>query len=259
MPAKTTIFYFSGTGNCLKIARDLAAELGDADIVSIAKAVKGGIDTSSDRIGLVFPVYALNMPLIVTDFVKKADLKSARYIFAVITYADVSGDVLGQLAGRLKKKGLCLSAGFGIQMPNNYTPFYGAIPVEKQNKFFAVAEGKVREIAAIVKEERAHRIERSRFPLNLLTWLLYPVVVPVTPNEDRKFWTDERCNGCGTCEKVCPVNNLYMKDKKPVWLHKCVQCLACLQWCPTESIQWGKHTKSRKRYRNPFVSVKDFF
>ena len=37
---KTQLFYFSGTGNSLRVAKDLAAILGDTEVVSIPKAMK---------------------------------------------------------------------------------------------------------------------------------------------------------------------------------------------------------------------------
>ena len=255
---KTKIFYFSGTGNCLKIARDLAAELGKTEAISIAKAIKSHIDTAADRIGFVFPVYALNVPLIVSDFIKRIEVDPEKYVFAITTYADVAGDVLGQFTVQLRKKNLQLSAGFGIRMPGNYTPFYGAIPADKQKKFFDNASIRIKKIAAIVKKAQPHKIEKSKFPLNLLTWALYPIVIPLTPSEDKKFWTEDKCNSCGTCEKVCPVDNIKMSGARPIWLHKCVQCFACLQWCPLEVIQCGRFTKGRKRYRNPYVLLRDF-
>jgi len=255
---KTTIFYFSGTGNCLRIARDLAAQLADANVVSIARAVKGDIDTSADRIGLVFPVYAFNPPLIVLDFISKLKAPPEKYIFAITTYGGVSGSTLWQAARHLKRKGLRLSAGFGIRMPNNYTPLGEAIPVEKQEEFFAAELKKAGEIAGIVRDGRTQKIEGSNPLWFLAGVVLYPLMLKVTRSEDKNFRADEKCNGCGTCAKVCPVNNIAMVDKKPVWLHKCEQCFACLQWCPQEAIQCGKNTAGRKRYHNPAVSLKDF-
>jgi len=34
--------------------------------------------------------------------------------------------------------------------------------------------------------------------------------------------------------RVCPVNNIEMVDKKPVWQNRCESCLACINWCPKE-------------------------
>lgn len=37
---KTTIYYFSGTGNSLKIAESLADKLGNTDLISISSIIK---------------------------------------------------------------------------------------------------------------------------------------------------------------------------------------------------------------------------
>jgi MinD superfamily P-loop ATPase len=75
--------------------------------------------------------------------------------------------------------------------------------------------------------------------------------------EDKNFRVTDACNSCGTCEKVCPVGNIAITDKRPKWLHKCEQCFACLQWCPKEAIQCGKGAEGRKRYHNPYVKLSD--
>ncbi|MFH1879056.1 MAG: EFR1 family ferrodoxin [Candidatus Omnitrophota bacterium] len=80
---KTKIFYFSGTGNCLKTARDLAKELGDPDVVSIPKVINSKIDFSSDCMGIVFPVYMFGMPLIVADFINKMPVEKGKYIYSL--------------------------------------------------------------------------------------------------------------------------------------------------------------------------------
>ncbi len=48
-----------------------------------------------------------------------------------------------------------------------------------------------------------------------------------------------------------------MKEGRPCWLHRCEQCLACIQWCPREAIQYGKKTVRTPRYHNPEVTLKD--
>lgn len=254
---RTTIFYFSGTGNCLKAARDLADELADADIVSIPKIINQEIDFSAERIGIIFPVYMFGMPLIVVDFIRKIKTQKDKYIFAIATCGGIAADTLGQTARQLKKQGLSLSAGFVIPMPGNYTPFYEAIPFEKQQKLFAAQRERIKDISGIVKDFRWQREEKGPGVLNWIFSGIYKIGSPRIPHSDEHFWADERCNSCGICEKVCPVNNIKLAEGKPVWLHKCEQCLACLQWCPQEAIQYKKSTSGRKRYRNPDVKIED--
>jgi len=254
---KTTIFYFSGTGNSLKTARDLAAELGETEIISIAKAIKDDPDISSGRVGFVFPVYAFGTPLIVLDFIDKLKVPDKTYIFAVATCAQIAGNAPGQAAKKLAQKGLSLSSGFVVLMPSNYTPFGEAFPVDRQEKMFSKETERVKEIASIIKECRKEKIETCKLPLRLAGELISLLASQVMRKEDKHFWITEKCNGCGTCEKVCPVDNIKLVDRKPVWLHKCEQCFACIQWCPQEAIQYGKNTVGRKRYRNPHVTLRD--
>jgi len=35
------------------------------------------------------------------------------------------------------------------------------------------------------------------------------------------------------------------------------QCLACIQWCPAEAIQYGKNTAAKKRYHHPEIKLSD--
>ncbi|MDD3092322.1 MAG: 4Fe-4S binding protein, partial [Methanoregulaceae archaeon] len=48
------------------------------------------------------------------------------------------------------------------------------------------------------------------------------------------------------------VGNIRIEGDRPVWLHHCEQCMACIQLCPTDAIQAGK-TEGRRRYRNPEI------
>lgn len=253
----TTIFYFTGTGNCLKTARDLAAEIGDADIVNIAKVIDKEIDLSAERIGIIYPVYMFGMPLIVARFIRQLKAPQDKYIFAVATCASKAGNTLGQNARLLKSQGLELAAGFIIVMPGNYTPLYGAIPAEKQQKMFEREKQRVKEIAETVKNNRRRKLEKDSFLLRGLFSAIYQAASPRIPFLDKGFWADEKCTACGVCVKACPVDNIKLSDKKPEWLHRCEQCFACLQWCPEEAIQYGRNTSGKKRYRNPEVKLED--
>jgi len=255
----TVIYYFSGTGNSLKIARDLAAELKDTEIIPVVKGLNSNMNLSYDKVGIVFPVYMWGLPLIIADFLKKLKY-SKSYFFAVATYGGFPGSAILQARDILNSNGIKLSAGFTVHMPGNYTPMYGALAEGKQKRMFAKASEKVKKIAEFVKSEKSGTFEKS-FPL--LNWLFskkfYLFASPQIPKMDKRFWVDEKCDGCGICEKVCPVSDITMENRKPKWHNRCQQCLACLQWCPLEAIQYGKSTADRKRYRHPEANARDFF
>jgi len=73
---------------------------------------------------------------------------------------------------------------------------------------------------------------------------------------DRSFHTNEKCVGCGSCSRICPVDNIEMVEDKPSWLHHCEFCLACFHWCPKEAIT-SSELKGTTRYHHPDVEISD--
>jgi ferredoxin len=253
------IYYFTGTGNSLKVARDLAKELGSTHLVPIASLMdKETVHVSADQAGIVCPVYMWGLPLIVVHFVSSLVLTGSPYLFGIVTFGGLQGATLKQLDRLLAAKGQQLSAGFGVHMPGNYTPLYGAFPEEKQQRLFSAEAERVPRIAEVVAEGMRRGVESSFFAANmLLSGLVYRLGAPHIPRSDKDFWVNERCTSCGICTLVCPVKNIGMKEGMPKWLNHCQQCLACMHWCPQEAIEFGKNTPGRKRYRHPGITISD--
>ncbi len=47
---------------------------------------------------------------------------------------------------------------------------------------------------------------------------------------------EEKCIGCGSCENVCPVEAIEIKDGKAMISDSCIECGACVGECPVEAI-----------------------
>jgi ferredoxin len=254
---KTTIYYFTGTGNSLKIARDLASKL-DAELIPMAEAVKTDILPASDCIGIVFPVYIWGLPLIVDSFIHKLSKQNmGKYIFAIATNGGAVSGALLIAQKRLRAKGLKLSAGFSVILPSNFISVHQT-SAEEQQRLFAAAEVKLDEIALKVKSGKPYLVEKGSVGERILkTGIAYRFFSLIMHKMDNDFWTDTHCNGCGLCSKVCPVQNIKIENGTPKWLHHCQQCYACMNLCPNQALQYRKMTEDKKRYKNPYVELKD--
>jgi len=255
---KTTIYYFSGTGNSLKVAKDIASGLKDAEIIQICRNNIGFNNTDSKKIGFVFPVYFSGMPFLVKEFIRKVKIPSDAYVYTVVTFGAAAGASISQLEKLLTYKDIKLSAAFKMKMPGNYQVMYSPYSEAKQKKCFENEEKKISQIVKSINNSEMAKF--SGVGENFMKAVGGMIYINFKPYEmDKNFWTDEKCNVCGLCVKVCPANNIKMNDGKPEWQHKCEQCVACIQWCPQKSIQYKKVTVNRGRYHHPDVVATELF
>lgn len=256
-PGKTTIFYYTGTGNSLWTARALARELGNTELISIVDWAGEKQMINSSVVGLAFPVHIWGVPRRVMDFLNDLSALSPEYIFALASNGGQVSNTLVQLQKEMASRGLKLDSGWSIVMPSNYIPWGGPGTLEEQNELFQKAGMKI----AVIAEEIRNRVKKpsEKGPLwqRIVFSGIYKLTYPLVPKMDDKFWVDERCNQCGFCIKVCPSQNIHFQNDRLVWQSHCEQCLACLQWCPQEALQYGKKTPAYARYHHPEVKMKD--
>jgi Fe-S-cluster-containing hydrogenase component 2 len=257
---KTLIYYFTGTGNSLAVAKKIAAVLGNCELVSIAslQTTTGDLTPLADRVGIINPVYFAGLPVMVAGFAERLDLSKVHYVFSIVTFGGSgAAPALRQLDSVLKKRrDHGLDAGFRVKMPGNYILLYESPTGEKRGKILATADTQIADVAAAIS-----RNEIRKLPSSLLAGILHAIAYPRFAShvheDDRKFSVNDNCTSCGTCAAICPAGNIELVDGKPAWKHHCELCCGCIHLCPTEAIQAGSRTASRQRYHNPFVSIEE--
>lgn len=253
---KTVIYYFSGTGNSLAVARDVAAQLGNGEVRSIPQEMEAEHwKVDAEQVGFVFPLYYVGIPRIVQEFVNRMDLDKVETIFTVVTKGwPIVGGALSQMRFLLKAKGRRLDAGFYIQLPMNDITLVGVASPETQTKLLAEASAVIRRIAANIE------LKRRKFDLEPL-WFLWrfrnnPFIARVR-EEDHYFSAEPSCVGCETCAKVCPVQDIAIENGNPRWLGQCEQCLACFHFCPKKAIRFNGRGGDQAQYHHPEVRLNE--
>ena len=253
---KNIIYYFTGSGNTLAIAKDLAKVIKDTELVRITKKNEDGLDGSAyESVGFVFPVYFCGIPAMVWKFIKNLNINSGAYLYAVGNYGGQIDLGFHQIEKLLKKKNKSLSGSFGIIMPGNYQIMYELDSPEKISKKLEDEKLLTLEIGKKIMAKEEVIPENVGVATVLKGYIIYKFFKPY--KMDKNFWINDKCNSCGLCKKICPAENIRMVGNRPKWNHQCEQCLSCLHFCPKAAIQYRRGTMKRGRYRHPDVSAKE--
>lgn len=243
------IFYFTGTGNSEYVAKRLLKDGEQLISITTAKWDENFVYEveKNEVVGFVFPVYFYGLPDTVRTFAKKIRFsEKPAYVYAVITCGGSIGGAGNLLKQYLEEGGTVLNAVYPVKMPDNYVLMYDVTTEEEEKPILRKAEDRLKQV------ERSINIQRSiganvRVTSKVKTALLYPFY-DIT-RKTAKFYTDEKCVGCGTCASRCPAKAIEMINGKPVWVKdKCDHCLSCIR---CNAVQYGKRTVGKYRYKHP--------
>ncbi|MFW9844723.1 MAG: EFR1 family ferrodoxin [Candidatus Thorarchaeota archaeon] len=250
------IFCFTGTGNSLMIAKAIALGLEYAEVIRITRHTRFDVLENLTQVGLIFPIYYGGLPSLVLDFLPNLKIAKGIYIFAVTTYAGGPGKALPQLHAELGQIDLRLSSGFNLYMPQNFIMTNKVPNEEEVNGILAEACSKIPSIVDAIKNKYANLPDYDSSTYSGQSDRYKRFLIEVN-GYDTRFWCDESCTECEICVRVCPTQNIILKDGQLLWLGRCEQCLACLNWCPMHAIQHGTRTSEKGRYTNPRITLEE--
>ena len=160
------ILYFSGTGNSLAVARQLAERLNER-LMPLIEAVKQDL-TNEKRIGLVFPTYDFNLPPAMRNMVAQLNINPQSYVFTVVTCGSMAGNCIWVLRRILREKGIQLAYSHKVSVPDNSALAFGRNPNKQLGKFSRVPA----RMEQIVRELQAEKHELHYSWFSLLSWHL---------------------------------------------------------------------------------------
>lgn len=244
------VLYFTATGNCLYVAKKIGGSL-----YPIPQMIKNEKFTfEDDEIGIVFPDYGLCVPPYINEFLNKAKF-NCNYLFAIITYGFFSGGAVNHLVEISTEKNINFSYINKLKMVENYLPgFEMKKEIQKEEKKHI--DENLQQIISDIKERKQWIYHDSWLDKFLTKSHLKNYGYHIGIGETKKYHIENTCKGCGVCEEVCPMDNISLKNGKPVFGTYCCSCLACIQNCPQKAIGL-EGEKSRQRYRNSNIELKE--
>lgn len=262
------IFYFTGTGNCLYIARQLAGEGSGTELLSIPQLVKQGkYDFEADEIGIVYPIYGHMPPYMVRQFIQKAKLKAA-YKFAVLTYGARKCDSVEIWDGITQRAGNAFDYIATLMMVDNWLPNFDMNEQIKMDKH--IPENLARIQSDIASRRRWHEPvteEEREMHRGFMAYTGLDPEVGFLMDSAKYFTVTDACIGCGICTNVCPRGNYELTSRGVKAQGDCEFCFACIQNCPQKVIQFahlpddpllGRGERNpNARYRNEHISLMD--
>lgn len=232
--------YFSGTGNS-RYALELFLKEYDNNSVLFSIEDKNLIEhiNSYDEIVFSYPVQYSAVPKILSDFIhSNSSLWKGKKVFIIATMALFSGDGAGVLGRMLKQYGATITGGLHLQMPDSIAD--EKILKRSLKKNTELVENANRKIIKAVSD-----IKNGNYPkegLGLLSrlagflsqrlWFGYRT----EKYSDKLKINADKCIGCSKCVKICPTENISMKDSKAIGKDKCTMCYRCVNACPKQAI-----------------------
>lgn len=245
-------YYFSGTGNTYLVVKKMCETFQksgiEANMYKIENSNHEDINLNH-IIGLGFPIAELSTYEFVWDFINALPQTNGTEIFMVDTLGGFSGGIVGPVKKIVEKKGYKPIGACEIIMPPNI--FYiqdeetckkkirkGLIKAEKYAK--ALIKGKAKWGRIPVLSDTVYYT--SLLGLKVTETNLNQKLLYLHPDK-------EKCNKCGTCVDLCPINNIRMEDSEyPKNLMHCQYCLRCVSFCPKRAIKCPINYKG-KTYR----------
>jgi NAD-dependent dihydropyrimidine dehydrogenase PreA subunit len=273
------IYYFSGTGNSLHVAREMQQRIPETNLIPIMRMLHlGAIKTGADMVGFIFPNFCLTIPIPVYEFLHRADLTSAKYIFAICTRGGSQTEAFEYMDEILERQGKTLDARLDINMPWNHCLGQENLPginnAERIAHLEAQMQSQLDDFCRFVHAQEPY-LQKAAGDYKLSAGMrLFDLLVPKSMNYKMheymyrnlvQFGADSKCNGCGICAKICLNHKIALVDKKPVWAADvpCYACFACINYCPRKAIQVQSrfpirsYSEVNDRYHHKSVTYED--
>ncbi len=257
-----TICFWSGTGNSYRVSTWLGKIAEDhglkTQIISLEKAKSEKIYPAGKEgfMAIVFPTHGFTAPWHVLKTVWKLPQGSASHVFCLATRAGlkfgplfipgIGGSGTFVVALLLLLKGYKVRGAMGVDMPSNWFSLH---PIQCLKSHEAIIDRAEQKVAGFAGKVFSH--SKIWFTINNLYEVIFGTLLSLISIAylfmgrfflAKLFFANDKCNGCGICEKNCTIKAIAMRGEErdiPYWKYTCESCMKCAAFCPQGAIETG--------------------
>lgn len=235
------LYWFSGTGNTLLVARAMRDEFlaagMDCTLHRLDDADPAAVNPQR-TLGLACTVACQTTYPPVWDFVEALPPGRGAGAFLVDTMAKASGGILGPMRQALAERGYTPLGAREINMPSNF--LMKDLDEAKNRKTIAAGQQAARDFARELLAGTATWRPPSVMQSILCATGRWRSCWWLVRRMNRLSVDADKCTRCGLCETLCPVENITRPGGLPVFGQACIGCQRCPCFCPTGAIRIGK-------------------
>lgn len=242
------VFYFSGTGNSQRVAKEIAQRTG-APLYSIGQTLTQTAKQtfhSARPFVFVCPTYAWRIPRVVEDWITRHQFTGSQQVYFVMTCGGHTYCAVDYIKTLCKKKSWVLLGFAQVVMPENYIAMFDTPPPQEADRLLEQAHPVIEKIAdSIAMQERLPAFSKKGWLFShLVNPLFYKLFVSANG-----FHTTSACVACKECVDLCPLGNIGFSHH-PYWKSddNCTHCMACINGCPAQAIEYKHKTQEKPRY-----------
>jgi len=261
-----TLFFMSGTGNSLRVAKWMAEAAAEglrqergaaARLVPYNQAGPDSFPAGGERplLGLVFPTHAFTAPWPMILLCLRLPRGRGAHAFVAATRAGTKfgrlflpgfeGTACYLLALLLALKGYRVRGVKAVDMPSNWIAAHPGFSPRSARAIIERARPRALGFIGAILDGR-RRFGVASFICLVLGLALLPVSLGYLLIGRfflaKLFFASSRCDGCGLCARSCAARAVRMwgrRRPRPYWSFSCESCMRCMAFCPRQAVEAG--------------------
>lgn len=243
------LIYYSPALSTRKILRTIGQELGfTAKEHDITQGVSKPLAfTEDDLVIFGIPVYSGRVPALAVESLQQIKGSSTPAILICVYGNREYDDALLELKDISKTNGFIpIAAGAFIARHSIFPNIAEGRPDENDKQYISDFAKECLSILQVSDYKTKELKVKGNHPYR------EPSKIPFAPKGDKK------CDECGTCVKMCPVNAIPANHPRRTDKNLCISCARCIAVCPQHSRKFGGliYKVARRKFESSYTAVR---